>query len=49
MKWKHLLLNSSKEDQGSSAEGKLMASVFRDAEVIVFIEYIHKSQTINGE
>lgn len=49
MKWKRLLLTISKEVQGSSSAGKGMASVFRDAEGIVFIECLHKRQIINGE
>jgi hypothetical protein len=41
-------LSSAKEDKVPSA-GKVMASVFWDAEGILFIDYLEKSKTITGE
>jgi hypothetical protein len=42
-------LFSTKEDKVSSISRKVMASVFWDAEGILFIDYPKKGKTITGE
>ena len=49
MQWKHSGSTPPKEAKVISSAGKLMASVFWDAKGIVFIDYLQKGRTINGE
>jgi hypothetical protein len=42
-------LFSAKEDKSVPSAGKVMASVFWDAEGILFTDYLEKGKTITGE
>ena len=47
--WVHHSSPPPKKAKVVSSAGKVMASVFWDAKGIVFIDYLQKGQTINGE
>ena len=49
MQWKHSTSPASKKAKVVSSTGKVMASIFWDAKGIVFIDYLQKGKTINGE
>ena len=49
MQWKHSTSPAPKKAKVVSSAGKVMASVFWDAKGIVFIDYLQKNKTINGE
>ena len=49
MQWKHSTSPAPKEAKVVSSAGKVKASVFWDAKGIVFIDYLQKGKTINGE
>ena len=49
MQWKHSTSPAPKKAKMVSFAGKVMASVFWDAKGIVFIDYLQKGKTINGE
>ena len=49
MQWKHPSSPPPKKAKVVSSAGKMMASLFWDAKGIVFIAYLQKGQTINGE
>ena len=49
MQWKHSTSPAPKKTKVVSSAGKVMASVFWDAKRIVFIDYLRKGKTINGE
>lgn len=49
MQWKHPSSPPPKKAKVVSSAGKVMASVFWDAKGIVFIDYLQKGRTINGE
>ena len=49
MQWKHSSSPAPKKAKVVSSAGKVIASVFWDAKGIVFIEYLQKGETINGE
>ena len=49
MQWKHPGSPPQKKAKVVSSAGKVMASVFWDAKGIVFIDYLEKGRTINGE
>ena len=49
MQWKHPSSPPPKKANVVSSAGKVMASVFWDPKGIVFIVYLQKGQTINGE
>ena len=49
MQWKHSTSPAPKKAKVVSSAGKVMASVFWDARGIVFIDYLEKGKTINGE
>ena len=49
MQWKHSTSPAPKKVKVVSSAGKVMASVFWDAKGIVFIDYLQKGKTINGE
>ena len=49
MQWKHSTSLAPKKAKVVSSAEKVMASVFWDAKGIVFIDYLQKGKTINGE
>ena len=49
IQWKHPSSPPPKKAKMMSLAGKVMASVFWDAKGIVFIDYLQKGQTINGD
>ena len=49
MQWKHPSSPPPKKVKVVSLAGKVMTSVFWDAKAIVFINYLQKGHTINGE
>ena len=49
MQWKHSTSPAPKKAKVVSSAGKVMASVFRYAKGIVFIDYLQKGKTITGE
>ena len=49
MQWKHSTSHAPKKAKVVSSAGKVMVSVFWDAKGIVFIDYLQKGKTINGE
>lgn len=49
MQWKHTFSPPPKKAKVVSSAGKVMASVFWDAKGVVFVDYLEKGQTINGE
>ena len=49
MQWKHSTSPAPKKAKVVSSAGKVMVSVFWDAKGIVFIDYLQKGKTINGE
>ena len=49
MQWKHSTSPPPKKAKVVSSAGKVMTSVFWDAKDIVFIDYLQKGKTINGE
>ena len=49
MQWKHSTSPAPKKTEVVSSAGKVMTSVFWDAKGIVFINYLQKGKTINGE
>ena len=49
MQWKHSISPAPKKAKVVSSAEKVMASVFWDAKGIVFIDYLQKGKTINGE
>ena len=49
MQWKHSTSPAPKKAKVVSSAGKVPASVFWDAKGIVFINYLQKGKTINGE
>ena len=49
MQWKYSTSPAPKKAKVVSSAGKMMASVFWDAKGIVFIDYLQKGKTINGE
>ena len=49
MQWKHSTSPAPKKANVVSSAGKVMASVFCDAKGILFIDYLQKGKTINGE
>ena len=49
MQWKHLQSPPSKNAKVVLSARKVMASVFWDAKGVVFVDYLPKGKTINGE
>ena len=49
MQWKHLSSPPPKKAKVVLSSGKIMASFFWDAKVIVFIDYLQKGRTMNRE
>ena len=49
MQWKHPSSPPPKKAKVVSSAGKVMASVFWDSKGVVFVDYLPKGQTINGE
>jgi hypothetical protein len=47
--WTEAGCSAPKKTRSVSSAGKVMASMFWDAAVILFIDYLEKSQTITGE
>jgi hypothetical protein len=47
--WTEAGFSAPKKTRSVSSSGKVMASVFQDAESILFIDYIEKGKTITGE
>ena len=49
MQWKHSISPAPKKAKVASSAEKVMASIFWDVKGTVFIDYLQKSKTINGE
>ena len=49
MQWKYTFSPPPKKAKVVSSAGKVMVSVFWDAKGVVFVDYLEKGQTINGE
>lgn len=49
MQWKHPGSPTPKKFKVSPSSGKVMASVFWDAEGVLMVDYLQKGSTINGE
>ena len=47
--WKEAGCSATKKTRSVPSTGKVMASVFWDAEGILFIDYLEKGKTITGE
>lgn len=47
--WKRPSSPTAKKFKVSPSAGKMMATIFWDADGIILIDYLHKGQTINGE
>lgn len=49
MQWKHVTSPTPKKFKSTPSSGKVMASVFWDAEGVIMIDYLQKGKTINGQ
>ena len=49
MQWKHKDSPAPKKFKVTASSGKVMASVFWDAEGVIMVDFLKKGQTINGE